>query len=125
MQHQSELPADRIRAAGTVSSTDVNGTDVFSPLGDRLGQIDHLMIDKASGQISYAVMRFGGFLGIGADEHPIPWRKLRYDTALGGYVTDITKAQLEGAPARPADWRASRDYERKAYDYYGIPPYWL
>lgn len=125
MQHEAQIPYDAARAATTVSSADVNGTDVHSPSGDHLGKIDHLVIDKVSGQISYAVMSFGGFLGLGANEHPVPWKKLSYDTRLGGYVTDITKEQLEGAPVRPADWRGNRDYERRAYDYYGIPPYWL
>lgn len=125
MQHQAQIPADHRSFATSVSSADVNGTDVFSPIGDHLGRIDHLVIDKVSGNISYAVMTFGGFLGLGASEHPIPWKKLRYDTHLGGYVSDITKAQLEAAPPRPDDWRANRDYERRNYDYYGIPPYWL
>ena len=125
MQQQAQIPAGTRSGTAMVSSADVNGTDVYSPLGDHLGKVDHLMIDKVSGNISYAVMSFGGFLGLGASEHPLPWKKLRYDTALGGYVTDITKAQLEGAPPRPSDWQGNREYERRAYDYYGVPPYWL
>lgn len=107
-----------------VSSAEVNGTDVFSPAGDHLGKIDHLMIDKVSGNIAYAVLSFGGFLGLGASEHPLPWRKLSYDVTKGGYVTDITKAQLEGAPELPQDWLDNREYARRSYDYYGIPYYW-
>lgn len=125
MQQQGQMPAGTVVAHQMISSTDVNGTEVYSPQGEHLGHIDHLMIDKVSGNISYAVMQFGGFLGIGADQHPLPWKKLRYDTGLGGYVTDLTKAQLENAPAVPADWRENRDYARRAYDYYGVPPYWL
>jgi hypothetical protein len=125
MQHQAQVNSAARPAAALVSSTDVNGTDVYSPAGDHLGHIDHLMIDKVSGNITYAVMHFGGFLGIGEEAHPIPWKKLRYDVAREGYVTDITKAQLEGAPDLPQDWRSSRDYERRSYDYYGIPPYWV
>ena len=56
------------------------------------------MIEKISGKVTYAVMSFGGFLGIGEDEHTIPWNKLEYDTGLGGYRTDITEEQLRGAP---------------------------
>lgn len=108
-----------------VSSTDVNGTEVYSPTGDHLGQVDHLMIDKVSGQIAYAVMSFGGFLGIGAGEHPVPWKKLTYDTDLGGFVTDITQEQLTGAPAWSDNWYDDRDYQRRSYDYYGVSPYWL
>lgn len=108
-----------------VSSADVNGTEVFSPTGDHLGQIDHLMIDKVSGQIAYAVMSFGGFLGIGANEHPVPWKKLTYDTDLGGFVTDITQDQLTDAPAWGDNWYEDRDYQRRNYDYYGVSPYWI
>ncbi len=107
-----------------VSSADVNGTEVYSPTGDHLGQIDHLMIDKTSGQIAYAVMTFGGFLGIGAGEHPVPWKKLSYDTNLGGFVTDITEEQLTGAPARSDNWFDDREYQQRSYDYYGVVPYW-
>lgn len=107
-----------------VSSADVNGTEVYSPTGDHLGQIDHLMIDKVSGQIAYAVMTFGGFLGIGAEEHPVPWKKLSYDTNLGGFVTDITEEQLTGAPTRSDNWFDDREYQQRSYDYYGVLPYW-
>lgn len=56
------------------------------------------MIDKMSGKVSYAVLSFGGFLGIGDDYYPLPWQSLKYDTSLGGYVADVTEAQLKGAP---------------------------
>lgn len=108
-----------------VSSSDVNGTEVYSPTGDHLGQLDHLMIDKVSGQIAYAVMTFGGFLGIGAGEHPVPWKKLTFDTNLGGFVTDITQEQLTGAPSWGDNWYDDRDYQRRSYDYYGVSPYWV
>jgi hypothetical protein len=108
-----------------VSSDDVNGTAVYSPTGDHLGEIDHLMIEKQSGQIAYAVMSFGGFLGIGSEHHPLPWKKLSYDTSLGGFVTDVTAEQLTGAPARSDRWYEDRDYARQSYDYYGVSPYWL
>lgn len=125
MQQQGYTPEDSTRGSGTISSADVNGTEVYSPSGEKLGSIDHLVIDKTSGVISYAVMGFGGFLGMGEDHHPIPWKKLSYDTRLGGYVTDITKAQLEGAPARSSNWRDDRDYATSSYNYYGVPPYWI
>ena len=108
-----------------ISSADVTGTAVYSPNGDHLGHIDHLIIDKQSGAISWAVMGFGGFLGLGEDHHPIPWRALRYDTQLDGYVTDITADMLKGAPERPEDWATNRDYATNAYGYYGISPYWV
>jgi len=56
------------------------------------------MIDKVTGKVSYAVLSFGGFLGIGDDHNPLPWQSLKYDTNLGGYRTGITETQLKGAP---------------------------
>ena len=128
--------ADRATSSGSalgstpssmVSSADVNGTAVYSPTGDHLGQIDNLMIDKSSGQIAYAVMSFGGFLGIGHDHYPLPWSKLNYDEGLGGYRVDVTKEQVERAPHYECD--AEYDWNRRngkvIHDYYGVPPYWM
>jgi len=112
-------------ASNMVSSTDVNGTEVYSRAGDHLGEINHLMIDKSSGKIAYAVMTFGGFLGIGTEEHPLPWKKLSYDTQMGGYVTDVTSQQLTGAPERSDNWFNDRDYAKRSHDYYGTSPYWM
>ncbi|AXQ93613.1 PRC-barrel domain-containing protein [Cereibacter azotoformans] len=112
-------------SSSMVSSADVNGTAVYSPNGEHLGHIDHLMIDKESGVIAYAIMGFGGFLGMAEDHHPIPWKKLNYDPSLGGFVTDITREQLEGAPARDENWRDDRNWGAATYNYYGIPPYWM
>ena len=108
-----------------ISSDKVNGTAVYSRTGEHIGTIDHLTIDKATGKVAYAVMGFGGFLGMGEDHHPIPWAKLSYDTSRGGYVTDITSEQLEGAPERRDDWHRDRDWEARTHDYYGVPNYWV
>src|SRR4051812_17248930 len=81
-----------------ISSAKVNGTNVYNTAGDALGEIHDVMIDKKSGRIAYAVMSFGGFLGIGERYHPIPWSTLKYDTRQGGYVVGITREQLSGAP---------------------------
>jgi hypothetical protein len=61
-------------------------------------EIERVMIDKVSGKVSYAVLSFGGFLGIGDDHYPLPRQSLKYDTNLGGYRTGVTQKQLEGAP---------------------------
>ncbi|ALJ82879.1 photosystem reaction center subunit H (plasmid) [Ketogulonicigenium vulgare] len=103
----------------------MKGTKVYSPAGDDLGHIDDVMIDAASGKVVYGVLEFGGFLGLGSDYHLIPFGKLRYDHARHGYVTDLTKAQLEGAPAYSDDWRTNRDWQQRNYDHYGLPPYWI
>ena len=59
-----------------ISSEKVDGTAVYNRNGDRLGTVDHLMIDKYTGHVEYSVMSFGGFLGIGESYHPLPWRVL-------------------------------------------------
>ncbi len=104
---------------------DVKGTKVYNPAGDDLGHIDDILIDPASGKIVYGLLQFGGFLGIGSDYHPVPFAKLRYDSTLEGYVTDLTKEQLEGAPAYEDNWRSDRDWQQRSYDHYGVRPYWF
>ncbi|MFD2740538.1 PRC-barrel domain-containing protein [Sulfitobacter aestuarii] len=112
-------------AASMVSSNDVNGTAVYGADGTQVGHIDHLMIDKKSGNVAYAVMGFGGFLGLGEDHHPVPWNALRYDPAREGFVTDITEAQLRDAPDRGDDWQRDRAWEKRTFDHYGVPYYWF
>ena len=81
-----------------ISSDRVEGTAVYDAAGDKLGSIDELMIDKRSGQVRYAVLEFGGFLGMGTDRYPLPWNMLKYDTVREGYVVPLDKAKLENAP---------------------------
>jgi hypothetical protein len=105
----------------------VQGTNVYNTAGDPLGEINDVMIDKRSGHVAYALMSFGGFLGIGERYHPLPWGSLKYDTSAGGYVVGVTREQLEKAPTvgrnETPNWD-DRAYESKLHDYYGIPPYW-
>lgn len=75
---------------GLISSEDVHETTVYGAGRDKVGEIDHLMIDKVSGRVVYAVMSFGGFLGLGHSHYPIPWGALNYDPSLGGYRTTVT-----------------------------------
>ena len=91
-----DMPIHSVIAAGRVE-----GTDVYNPDGQKLGTIDDLMIDRVSGQVQYAVMEFGGFLGIGTDRYPIPWRLLTYDTGLEGYVVPLSTPQLEALRPGP------------------------
>jgi hypothetical protein len=107
-----------------VSSEDVEGTEVYSAAGDNIGTIDHMMIEKVSGRVTYAVMRFGGFLGMGDSHHPIPWSALKYDTNRGGYVTTITQDQLKSAPQFSDDSWNDRKWETKVHDNYQVPYYW-
>lgn len=115
-------PADDLYQAGDViSSEKVEGTSVYNAAGDKLGSIDDIMIDKRSGQVRYAVLEFGGFLGLGTDRYPLPWNMLKYDTDKGGYVVPLDKAQLEGAPRYPESDVPSYDpdYARQVNTFYG------
>jgi len=85
-------------ALDVISSEKVEGTSVYNTEGEKLGSIDDLMIDKYSGQIRYAVLEFGGFMGMGTDRYPLPWRVLKYSNDKGGYVVPLNKAMLEEAP---------------------------
>jgi PRC-barrel domain protein len=129
MVTQTTARSDRATMTGKslIESDRVEGTTVYDPQGNNIGSIKRLMIDKLSGQVAYAVMSFGGFLGMGAEEHSIPWNKLTYDTNLGGYRTDITEQQLRGAPSfsRDSNWNWSdRQREQELHDYYKAPYYW-
>ena len=105
-----------------ISSDKVEGTSVYNMLGDKLGSIDDLMIDKHSGHVRNAVLEFGGFLGMGTDRYPMPWSIMKYDTAKGGYVVPLDKEKLENAPhyATESTPEYSDEYGRKVYDYYGM-----
>jgi hypothetical protein len=106
-----------------IGSDKVEGTAVYDAKGERMGTIKRVTLEKRSGQVSYAVLSFGGFLGIGSDSYPIPWDALKYDTSPGGYRTNITEQQFKGAPKYQGDTWDWEDYERrrKVYDYYNTP----
>jgi len=119
---------EAVKETGNLIASDkVQGTGVYNAAGDNLGSIHDLMIDKPSGKVAYAIMSFGGFLGMGNQYHPLPWSVLKYDTAMGGYVVNLDKRQLEGAPAYNVDeepnW-GDRTYETGIHHYYGVGPYW-
>src|SRR3546814_17113986 len=82
-----------------IASNKVEGTAVYNRQGERLGSVYNFMVNKREGTVEYAVMSFGGFLGIGESYHPLPWKVLTYDTDQGGYVVDLDKAMLEKAPS--------------------------
>ena len=110
-----------------IESDRVEGTAVYGSDNSHIGTIKRLMIDKMSGQVAYAEMAFGGFLGLGEDTYTVPWAKLDYDTGLGGYKTDISPSSVKEAPDfyRGSDYTWNdRDQERRLHDYYGVSPYW-
>jgi hypothetical protein len=107
-----------------IGSDKVEGTAVYGANSEKVGSIERVMIDKISGKVSYAVLAFGGFLGLGHDHYPIPWASLKYDTSLGGYRTAVTEQQLKSAPkyASDSDWSwGDTTKTRGVNDYYGMP----
>ncbi|HXO01249.1 MAG TPA: PRC-barrel domain-containing protein [Stellaceae bacterium] len=120
MPPQSEVATNETH--NLISADKVVGTAVYNTQGERLGSVYGLMLNKLNGQVAYAIMSFGGFLGIGESYHPLPWRVLTYDTRLGGYVVDMDRSRLEQAPsytsANEPDWDTYRD---RIDAYYMIP----
>ena len=116
--------ATEARETGSLIGSDkVEGTAVYGANDTKIGSIERVMIDKMTGKVSYAVLSFGGFLGIGDDHYPLPWQSLKYDTNLGGYRTGITETQLKGAPKYGNDntWNwADPTKARSVNDYYGV-----
>ena len=108
-----------------IAAADVSGTAVYGADSSKVGSIDRVMIDKQSGKVAYAVMNFGGVLGIGGEERPVPWNTLTYDTSLGGFKTSITEDQLSSAPQAESGWEGNRDWEDRTHSAYGVTPYYL
>lgn len=126
MNIQNENPQIR-ETHDLVASDKVIGTKVYDRQGEHIGAVERIVLEKVSGRVAYAVLSFGGFLGIGEDYYPLPWSKLRYDEKLEGFRVDISKDQVEGAPRyrRDEDYEWSTENGRRVYDYYGVTPYWF
>ena len=112
-------------SADHIEASRVSGTSVYSTDGDRLGTIDDIVLGKRDGQVKYAILASGGFLGIGEDYYPLPWAVLKYDERQGGYVIGVTIDQLKGGPSYGREAVPSvgdPGYGRDVDDYYGIRP---
>jgi hypothetical protein len=108
----------------------VTHTPVFNRAGDKIGHVEDLSIDKVSGQVVYAIVAFGGFLGIGERWHPLPWSMLDYEPERNGYVVGLDKAELEKAPSLTSgeleELGARESMRTELFEYYaryGVPPY--
>ena len=109
-----------------IGSDKVEGTAVYGADEKKIGSIERVMIDKTSGKVAYAILSFGGFMGMGEDYYPVPWSTLKYDSNLEGYRVNLTEDQLKKAPkySRSTHWNWNRDNDRRVYDYYRTDPYW-
>jgi hypothetical protein len=109
-----------------IGSDKVEGTAVYGADQKKIGKLERVMIDKISGKVAYAVLSFGGFLGMGEDYYPVPWLTLKYDERLGGYLVNLTIDQLNKAPkySQSTGWNWTRENDQRVYDYYRAAPYW-
>ena len=118
----SDTPASVPRAL--ISSDRVQGTEVYGTSGEHIGTIENLVIDKVSGRVVYAMMSFGGFLGLGKRLYTIPWEKLNYDIDEGGYSTDLTEEQVKNAPDYNPDASLDNEGDERLFDYYEVRGFW-
>lgn len=114
-----ELPINETH--GLIASDKVEGTVVYNYAGERLGLIHNFMVGKQSGVVEYAVLTFGGFLGIGRSFYPLPWEMLNYDTDHDGYLVDMDEDDLKKAPNFKPDAEPEFDnaYTSSVQGHYG------
>jgi sporulation protein YlmC with PRC-barrel domain/Cu/Ag efflux protein CusF len=109
-------------------ASEMIGTEVENPQGENLGKIEEIVIDPVDNSVAYAVLSFGGFLGLGEKYFAIPWRALQHRGEGGETVVlDVDKERLENAPGfNKNDWpdMANRSWGEEIHAYYGQQPYW-
>jgi sporulation protein YlmC with PRC-barrel domain len=124
---QPMAPPELDYAHEMISSRRVEGTNVFDRDGKKLGTIHSVMIGKRSGKVGYALLEFGGVLGVGSHVHPIPWDSLTYDVDRDGYTVEMSRDQLQHAPRMSlddTDRPISREHAEEVRSYYGALPWW-
>jgi sporulation protein YlmC with PRC-barrel domain len=110
-------PSGHTRA---ICASKVAGTAVYNLSGEKIGTVDDVVLDKMSNEIMFAIVAFGGFLGIGEKYHALPWAQLDYDENQGGYVVNLSRDVLEKAPIYEKS-ELMRDYgaiQTRAQSYY-------
>ncbi len=118
----SSGPGPEIMDAATL-----DGDKVVNAAGEDLGKIEAIMLDVTSGHIAYAVLSFGGFLGMGAKLFAIPWAALTLDAAEKRFILDASKEKLENAEGFDKDhWPTMADpaWASRLHSYYNVTPYW-
>lgn len=115
------------RTRRVLSCSSLAGDRVRNTAGEDLGKIEEIMIDIPSGRVAYAVLSFGGFLGLGNKLFAIPWDAFTVDEAEKEFVLNVDRKALENAPGFDKDnWpdMADPDFARQVYGYYGYRPFW-
>lgn len=106
-----------------IMASRVRGADVYSLDGQRMGYVDDLSIDKATGSVAYAILAIGGFLGLGESLHPVPWALLDYEAHQGGFVVATDWRRLKDAPSltkdQLEDLGAGDTWRARVFDFYG------
>ena len=116
----------KLTSGSLIAADKVIDTNIYSPSGEKLGEVDDLMIDKISGRVSYAILTYGGFLGAGEKRYPLPWSVLTYDTNQGGFVINLDKETLRNAPVMDSEDMAwTPEYGRSIDQYYNVPTLWM
>jgi sporulation protein YlmC with PRC-barrel domain len=114
----------RDETGSLISADKVQGTDIYNRRGDNLGEVENVMIDKVTGRVAYAVVTFGGFLGIGAERRALPWNVLSYDVDLGGYVVNAEDDVLRRTPVYTDNTSVDPEWGTRLHGHFGVPPYW-
>ena len=107
-----------------IASDRVEGTRVYGADGQHIGHIQRIILEKRGGRVAYAVLSFGGFLGLGHSHYPLPWGALKYNPRLNGFETGVNETQLRDAPAFSDDSWMDRNWERQTHTHYNVAPYW-
>lgn len=124
---------ETIKASGTenlrrvLSASTLEGNSVRNSAGEDLGKIEDIMIDIPTGRVAYAVLSFGGFLGIGNKLFAMPWEALSLDEDAHEFVLNVDRSMLESAPGFDKDnWpdMADASWGEQIYSHYGYKPYW-
>lgn len=117
-----------IRAtAGIVDANALIGCKVENPQGENLGKIESLMLDLRKSRIAYAVLSFGGFLGLGDKLFPVPMEAVRFNARDGRCVMDVDKETLQAAPGYDRDTLPDANdqaWRSRIFSHYGYTPYW-
>jgi len=115
-----------IKSGALIPADKINGTAVYNMAGEHLGSIEDIVVDKVSGRVIYAIMSFGGLLGIGEKQYPLPWSVLNYDPIKSGYMVNLDKNDLIEAPGfhRSADFQWTSEYGRQIDNHYHAPSFW-
>jgi sporulation protein YlmC with PRC-barrel domain len=126
-QHEKKMDVRPATSPDVLSCSTLIGDKVINERGEDLGKIDEIMIDMENGRIAYAVLSFGGFLGMGDKLFAIPWDVMKLDTDRKAFVLDVPQDRLENAPGFDKDnWpeRPDRQWMTDVYTHYGSEPYW-